>query len=216
MPQTDPFVVKKRTYNTIDPHHPQMQLKYGPLGATSIVTLNIDRAGAGQATSGPIYKPSNQASIVLSIPEFQAVWDAVFPASPNHPVTLDVTYVDQADPRYADVTGVVPRPALAPHVLLQAIQLDVSALSATTVAINQRLAHDLSASVVELHKLSGLIRLGLLKIGVSESELPAAARDLTYQHPSEPPTADTEMTSDYPPRFGRLPGSDESDGELRQ
>jgi hypothetical protein len=204
------FRVTSRTYNTTQP---SVQCKFGPLGATNIRTLNIARAGTGQGTYGPINKNSNSATIFASYAEFEAIWNFVFGASAANPLFLDVTYVDQADPQYADVTHVTPAGTVSQHVVLQAIQVEVSAISLTTNAIQQQLAHDLSLGVAELQKLSQLVRAGLVKLGVPESEFPAVARDVVYASPSEPPTAGTE--SEYPPRF-HLPGNGESDGALRQ
>jgi hypothetical protein len=46
--------------------------------------------------------------IIASPAQFQAIWDAVYPASMTHEVVLQITAVDQADPQHADVTSVVP------------------------------------------------------------------------------------------------------------
>jgi len=171
------FTVKRRTYDTANPTHPSMQLKPGVLTGTSIATLNIARANSGQPTSGPIDKLSTSGSLVLSVAEFQAVWDAVFYASATNPVKLTVTWVDQADPRYADVISVVPQAQVAPHVLLQSMQLDLAALSTTATSINQRLAQDLSTGIAQLQKLNKFVRLGLLRLGVPGEELPPFARE---------------------------------------
>jgi hypothetical protein len=100
------FSVTKRVYNTTQP---AIQCRFGPLGSFPITTLNLGRAPAGQATHGVIDKTSSSGTIIASPTEFQAIWDAVFPASTTHPVVLMVAAVDQANSRYADVTSVVPR-----------------------------------------------------------------------------------------------------------
>jgi len=193
------FIVTKRTYNNTQP---SVQCKYGPLsGGSTIATLNIARANPGEPTHGPIDKQANSATIFASTAEFTAVWNAVYNASATNPVTLNLTLVP-ANTRYADVTSVVPAPTLAPHVLLQSIQEEVASISTMTGALNQHLTREVPSSVEQLDKLTQLLRLGLLKLGVTESEILAGALDAPRleERRSEPPLSgsDSEAPAAYP------------------
>lgn len=196
---TDPFPVAKAIFTTTPPP-PSIECKAplgGRLGSTNIRTLYLVQLGVGQATYGSINKNAPSATIFLSYAEWQAVADAVAFASTRQ-VTLNVTCIDRTDP-YADVTSVVPAPMIATSVLLQAIQTEISAVAVTTNAIHQQIAQDVS---VEVHKISELVRVGFVKLGVPAGELPLAALEApsTSEYPSEPPPGDSEAPPAYFPK----------------
>ena len=172
------------TTSIYDTTKPSIQCQVGPLsGSTTLQTLYIRKAKySNDPTHGSINKDAGSAVIVASWVEFTAVWNAA-----NNPLTLILTLDDELA-RITNCSHIVPAPALAPHMVLQSIQQETVAISTTTTAIHQRLTIDLQASVQHLDKLTHLVRIGLLKLGVPPSELPAGALVAPgYERPSEPP-----------------------------
>jgi hypothetical protein len=178
-----------RAIVTTTPLPRSIECKFGPLGSTCIHTIYFVQLGEGQLTYGANNKHSNLATVFLSYVEWQALADAVALVNLFKPVYLRVTYVDRADPQYADVTSVLPVHAAATEAMLQAVQEDVS-------VVKHVLTHQVAVQVHEVLEIAReLVKRGGSPPPPSPGPFDAAG---SFERPSEPPAADSDPPPAYP------------------
>ena len=138
-----------------------------PLPGTSVITLNVIKAGVGVATYGMFNKTKTTAKPRVCDTEWIDLADAFDGIAP--PVDVVVCYDDRDDVS-ADFVSI--RLASGGFVVRNEIASGGTAVLNTAKSIDQRLAQELTAAVVQLKKLNQFVRIGLRHFHVPESELP--------------------------------------------